>query len=118
MYGNPGGASDMKNEFIFGPFTLDMVNETLLRGRQAIPLRPKTFAVLRQLVERPNRLVTKQQLLESVWPGTFVSDTVIKVCIRELRAAFDDSSIEPRFIQTVHGRGYRFIALPLPSHVA
>jgi DNA-binding winged helix-turn-helix (wHTH) protein len=94
----------------FGPFTLDVADERLCRGGEAIALRPKTFAVLRCLVERANRLVTKQQLIEHVWEGTRVSDTVLKVCIRELRVALGDSPVEPRFIQTAHRRGYRFIA--------
>jgi DNA-binding winged helix-turn-helix (wHTH) protein len=94
----------------FGPFMLDVADEALHHGERPVALRPKTFAVLRHLVEHSQRLVTKRQLLEAVWPGTSVSEAVLKVCVRELRAALGDSSDEPRYIQTVHGRGYRFIA--------
>ena len=53
--------------------------------------------------------MTKQQLLEAVWPGTYVSDAVLKASIRQLREAMDDDAASPRFIETAHRRGYRFI---------
>jgi DNA-binding winged helix-turn-helix (wHTH) protein/predicted ATPase len=81
----------------------------LWRLAQPIPLRPKTFAVLRCLVERPGQLLTREALFEAVWPETAVSDVVLKVCIRELRHALGDNARNPQFIETVHGRGYRFI---------
>src|SRR5262245_36450110 len=96
---------------IFPPFQLDLSNEQLRRHMQTIALRPKTFAVLRYLVEHPGVLVTKDALLDAVWSGTVVSDAALKTCIRELRRALADDDKSPRFIETVHGRGYRFIAL-------
>ena len=101
----------MGNEqpIIFNPFSLDLVNECLWRGSQAIKLRPKAFAVLNYLLERPGQLVTKEELLNSIWPQTFVSDAVLKVTIRQLREALDDDPKSPRFIETAHRRGYRFI---------
>ena len=93
----------------FGRFRLDRVNECLWREARAIPLRPKAFAVLKLLVEHPGQLVTKQQLLETVWPATFVSDAVLKDCIRQLREALGDAAGSPRYIETAHRRGYRFI---------
>ena len=94
---------------IFNPFSLDLVNECLWRGSEAIKLRPKAFAVLNYLLERPGQLVTKEELLNSIWPQTFVSDAVLKVTIRQLREALDDDPKSPRFIETAHRRGYRFI---------
>ena len=85
------------------------MNERLSQGMQAIPLRPKAFGVLAHLVEHAGQLVTKQQLLEAVWPGTFVSDAVLKDSIRQLRDALGDDADSPRFIETAHRRGYRFI---------
>jgi predicted ATPase/DNA-binding winged helix-turn-helix (wHTH) protein len=96
-------------QIIFNPFSLDLVNECLWRGSQAIKLRPKAFAVLNYLRERPGQLVTKEELLNSIWPQTFVSDAVLKVTIRQLREALDDDPKCPRFIETAHRRGYRFI---------
>src|SRR5687768_461137 len=69
----------------FGPYEVDLLDERLWRGGLPVPLRPKTFAVLRHLLERPGQLVTKQALIGAVWPETFVSGTVLKVCVRELR---------------------------------
>jgi DNA-binding winged helix-turn-helix (wHTH) protein/tetratricopeptide (TPR) repeat protein len=95
---------------IFGPFRLDLVNQCLWRNEQQIDLTPKSFAVLCHLLEHPARLVTKQELLDAVWPRGYVSDGVLKVCIREIRKAIDDDPKAPRFIETRHRRGYRFIA--------
>ena len=93
----------------FDRFRLDPPNERLWRGPDAIPLRPKAFAVLSHLVQRRGELVTKQQLLEAVWPDTFVGDAVLKDCIRQLREALSDDAASPRYIETAHRRGYRFI---------
>ena len=98
-----------KQRIIFDPFSLDLVNECLWQGSKAIKLRPKAFAVLNYLVVRPGQLVTKEQLLNSAWPEAFVSDAVLKVTIRQLREALDDDPKSPRFIETAHRRGYRFI---------
>jgi DNA-binding winged helix-turn-helix (wHTH) protein/predicted ATPase len=101
----------MGNEkrIVFDPFCLDLANQQLWRGSQAIKLRPKAFAVLDHLIERPGQLVTKDDLLDAVWPGTFVGDAVLKVTIRQIRDALDDDPKAPRFIETAHRRGYRFI---------
>jgi DNA-binding winged helix-turn-helix (wHTH) protein/predicted ATPase len=93
----------------FDPFCLDLANECLWRGPQAIKLRPKAFAVLNYLVTRPGKLVSKEDLLEAAWPETFVGEGVLKVAIRQLREALDDDPKSPRFIETAHRRGYRFI---------
>jgi DNA-binding winged helix-turn-helix (wHTH) protein/predicted ATPase len=97
-------------DLIFGRFRLDTTNECLWCGAQAISLRPKAFAVLKLLVEHPGQLVTKQQVLEGVWPGTFVTDAVLKDSIRQLREALNDNAESPTYIETAHRRGYRFIA--------
>src|SRR5262245_21087483 len=93
---------------LFPPFRLEVGGEQLWRNGTVIALRPKTFAVLRHLVENAGRLVTKDELLDTVWPRTAVSDTVLKSCVRELRKALGDDVGEPRYIETVHRRGYRF----------
>lgn len=109
----------MQNRQIsFGPFRFDEINECLWRGSQAIPLRPKPFSVLKYLIEHQGILVTKQQLLHDVWPETYVSDSVLKDCIRQLRQALNDDAKSPHFIETSHRRGYRFIAQVVESDVA
>lgn len=95
----------------FPPFVLDSVNECLWNGSEAIKIRPKAFSVLNYLTDRPGQLVTKEELLSALWPGTFVTDAVLKVTIRELREALQDDPKAPRFIETSHRRGYRFIGL-------
>src|SRR2546422_7963209 len=91
------------------PFRLDSVNQVLWHGSQAIPLTPKAFMVLRYLMARPGQLVTKQELLNAAWPGIYVSDAALKVCIRRIRQALGDLSHPPQYIETVYWRGYRFI---------
>ena len=95
---------------VFHPFRLDPDNQRLWRGGRPIALRPKTFAVLAHLVARPGRLVTKQELLDAVWPDTAVTDGVLKGCIREIREALGDEPAAPRYVETAHRRGYRFVA--------
>src|SRR5262249_3616658 len=93
----------------FPPFRLDPVNEQLWRETREVPLRRKTFAVLRYLVEHPGQLVTKEELLAVLWPKVRVTDVVVMGCIRDLRRALGDNRKTPQFIQTIQGRGYRFI---------
>ena len=100
---------ELEKRIIFDPFYLDLTNQCLWRGSQAIKLRPKPFAVLTYLLGRPAQLVTKEELLNAVWPETFVGDGVLKVTIRQVREALGDDPKSPRFIETAHRRGYRFI---------
>jgi DNA-binding winged helix-turn-helix (wHTH) protein len=95
---------------VFGPFRLDRRDERLWCGSEVIPLPPKTFAVLCYLVTQAGQLVTKEALPEAVWPETVVSESVVTVAIRALRRVLGDQAHIPRFIETVHGRGYQCIA--------
>jgi DNA-binding winged helix-turn-helix (wHTH) protein len=95
---------------IFGTFRLDVANACLWRGQQKLVLTPKAFAVLRYLVEHPGQLLAKMEFFQTIWPDTYVSDAALSVCIREIRKALDDNPKAPRFIETVHRRGFRFIA--------
>ena len=92
----------------FGPFRLDRGAGCVFRHNERVPLPPKPFALLQYLAERPGRLISKDELLSAVWPGTFVVDAALKVAIRDIRRALDDSADDPLYIETVHGRGYRF----------
>lgn len=93
----------------FGPFRLDAGTESIWRAGQEIRLRPKTFAVLRYLAERPGLLITKDELLEAVWSDVAVGDAALTVCVGEIRKALGDEARTPRFVETVHRRGYRFV---------
>ena len=110
----------LEKQTFFDPFCLDQASECLWRGPHAIKLRPKAFAVLDYLVGRPGRLVTKEELLNAVWPGTFVGEAVLKVAIRQIREALDDDSTTPRFIETAHRRGYRVFVYTVnaPAEIA
>lgn len=94
----------------FPPFRLDRAGGRLLRGSDAIPLRPKTWAVLTYLAERPGMLVTKRELMDAVWSDVTVTESVMSKSIGELRVALGDVAKTPRFIETIHRRGFRFIA--------
>jgi pimeloyl-ACP methyl ester carboxylesterase len=99
-----------QSAFRFGEFCLDPASGRLYRGRHPVPLTPKAFALLEYLVRAAGKLVSKQDLLTAVWPDVFVGDAVLKVTVRELRKALGDDPRTPRFIETAHRRGYRFIA--------
>lgn len=94
----------------FAPFVLDPHEGRLLRGIEALPVRQRALDVLHYLAQRPGRLVTKHELLAAVWSGISVSEIVLAVCVSELRKVLGDTAKAPRIIETVHGRGYRFIA--------
>ena len=94
----------------FPPFELDLRAGLLRRAGTPVPLRPKTFAVLEHLAQHPGELVGKRALLDSVWADVAVTEDVVRLSIRELRAALDDDAAAPRFIETVPRRGYRFVA--------
>ncbi len=96
--------------FVFEPFRLDVLDERLWECEKSVRLGHKAFAVLECLVGQPGQLVTKDDLLATAWPDTAVSEAVLTTAMRELRRALGDQARVPRFIETVHGRGYRFIA--------
>ena len=102
-------------ELVFGPYRLDAGNALLWRNAERLVLPPKAFAVLCYLAERPGKLVSKDELLDAIWQHRFVSDTVLRVCVNELRQALEDDAKTPRFIETVTKRGYRFMAQSNPA---
>ena len=98
----------------FGRYQLDPA-QGLARGEQQVPLTPKSLSVLLVLAERAGRVVTRRELFRSAWPDTVVSDSALTSCIQELRHALRDDARRPRFIETVHRRGYRFLAQMTPG---
>lgn len=91
-------------------FGLDTSNQCLLHNGEQIDLAPKPFAVLRYLVENPGRLITHDELLDALWPETYVQPQVLRTYMLELRKVLGDDAACPRFIQTVPKRGYRFLS--------
>jgi hypothetical protein len=92
----------------FGPFRLDTTRGRLWHGEQTILLRRRSLAMLRYLAEHPGRLVTKAELRQHVWAGMHVTDTVLRVCAREIRAALGDVVEAPQYLHTIGGQGYTF----------
>jgi DNA-binding winged helix-turn-helix (wHTH) protein/TolB-like protein len=100
----------------FTGFEVDLDRGELRVAGAAVPLRPKTFALLAYLVSQPGRLLTKDELIEAVWPDVTVTDDSLVQCISELRAAFGDG--DQRLIKTVPRRGYLLDVIPAdtPPH--
>src|ERR1700747_1564918 len=94
----------------FRAFRLDTANQCLWCGQERITIPPKTYDVLRYLVENPGRLITQDELLERLWPRTYVNPELIRKYILEIRKILGDRPEKPEFIETVTKRGYRFIA--------
>src|SRR6516225_12431295 len=92
--------------FRFEGYTLDIACNALRTADREVALRPKTFKLLRYLVENPDRLVTKEELLKAIWPNVTVTDHVLTHCVSEVRQATGDS--RQTIILTVPRRGYRF----------
>ena len=98
-----------RETFGFEGYTLDLTRGSLRKGDREIGLRPKSFALLRYFVENPGRLVSKDELINALWPNVIVSDESLSQCISDVRHAVDDPHRHGRrIIKTVHGRGYLF----------
>ncbi len=98
----------------FGRYRLDPA-QGLTRGEKEVRLTPKSLSVLCVLAERAGHVVTRGELFRAAWPDTVVSDSVLTFCIHELRHALGDDARRPRLIETVHRRGYRFLARTTPE---
>src|SRR4051812_22993687 len=94
----------------FESFRLDTSNQCLWRDGAQIALPPKPFGILRYLVENPGRLISHDELLDELWPETYVQPQVLRTYMLELRKVLGDDIGSPRFIQTVPKRGYTFVA--------
>jgi non-specific serine/threonine protein kinase len=109
----------------FGRYRIAEAGASLWKADRRLKITPKSLAVLRFLVQNAGRLVTHEEMLRAVWPGTHVSIGVLKTAVAEIRRVIDDPVDRPRFIQTEPGRGYRFklavgvgnLPVPLTSFV-
>lgn len=100
----PGGVLN------FAPFSFDATSGNLSRGLTVIQLRPKTRGLLAMLLERAGEIIDKEAIFTRLWPDVAVTDVVLSVCVAELRRALGDRARNPCYVETVHGRGLRFIA--------
>jgi DNA-binding winged helix-turn-helix (wHTH) protein len=96
--------------YAFGEYELDTHRYELRCAGGLSKIEPQVFNVLAYLMQHRNRTVTRQELLEQLWPEQFISDAVLSYCIMAARKAVGDSGRAQRIIKTVHGRGFRFVA--------
>lgn len=99
----------------FGPFAFDRQNRLLWRDGTEVALPPRVLGVLELLIDRAGEVVARQDLLDGVWKDAFVTDTSLAEAVSFLRQALGDDPQSPRYIQTVHRRGYRFLAPVTPD---
>jgi DNA-binding winged helix-turn-helix (wHTH) protein len=93
---------------LFGDFAYDQERRQLLRAGHPVRIEPKAYELLGLLLERRPRALSKAQIRDVLWPGTFVSESALARLITDLRATLEDDVRQPRFIRTVHGFGYAF----------
>src|SRR3954464_9159686 len=94
----------------FGGFRVDPVRRRLLRNHEQVPLTPKAFSILLILLERRGGVVEKEELIQAVWPDTFVTEANLTQNISSLRKALGERANDHRYVVTVPGRGYSFVA--------
>jgi TolB-like protein/Tfp pilus assembly protein PilF len=106
------GSPDTTETLRFGPFELDVRSRELRKGKTCVRLQEQPFEILRMMLERPGHLVTREELCSRLWPnGTFVDfEHSLNAAVKRLRAALGDEADNPRFVETLPRRGYRFIA--------
>jgi len=100
----------MSNLYRFGQFVLDPCRRTLSRADSPVSVTPKAFDVLFFLAQNPNRLVTKEELLQAVWGDAFVEEGNLTQYISHLRKALGENSEDARLIVTINRKGYQFTA--------
>ena len=108
--------NDNAHAYEFGPFRVDANEQLLWRRGEVVPLTPKAFDLLLVLVTSNGRLLTKEQLLESVWPDSFVEEANLSHNIYKLREALGEKQHDEKYIETVPRRGYRFVAKVTALH--
>jgi DNA-binding winged helix-turn-helix (wHTH) protein len=99
----------------FAEFAIDFEERRLFSGRQEIRLTPKAFDLLKLLIESRPKALSKQEIFDRLWPGTFVTENNLATLVADLRSSLGDQAAEPRFIRTVYAYGYAFIGETVPA---
>ena len=110
MVAIPGGIVRDTSIYAFGEYDLDLGAWRLRRSGAPVELEPRGGEVLALLIERAGEVVTKSEILDAVWKDSTVTENAMVRVIANLRSALGDDAREPRYVETVHTRGYRFIA--------
>ena len=114
---NPASNPGLKVRWQFAEFLVDPVRRVLLRDGEPVAVTPKAFSILLALLEKPGHVVTKQELIQRIWPGTFVTEANLTQNISSLRKALGERANDRndrRFIVTVPGRGYSLALTAVP----
>ena len=90
-------------------YSLDLTDERLWRGNEPVQVGSMAFQLLALLVARPDQLITKEEILNQVWGDVCVTEGLVKEYVHDLRRSLNDNPRRPKYIETVHGRGYRFL---------
>lgn len=93
----------------FDDFALDLGGRRLLRRSEEVHLSPKALDLLAVLIENRSRAMPKEQLLETLWPSTYVAETNLAGLVAEIRKALGDSPVDSRYVRTIQRFGYRFV---------
>jgi adenylate cyclase len=101
---------DTTKDFAFDGFTINVDASLLLKAGEKVPLGPRPFEVLLYLIKKHDGVVTKQELFAQIWGTDFVTDSALTQVIKEIRLALGDDAQSPKYIRTVHRKGYQFIA--------
>src|SRR5438552_18441348 len=102
-------SEQLQRFYEFGAFLLDAQERLLFRDGEPLDLTPKVFDILLELVQKRGRVVEKKELMEKVWPDSFVEESNLTQHISTLRKKLAQYSDRDRYIMTVPGRGYRFL---------
>ncbi|HET8798722.1 MAG TPA: transcriptional regulator, partial [Thermoanaerobaculia bacterium] len=95
--------------FRFGEFELDIDRYELRRGGEVVKAEPRILEVLDYLIRHRDRVVSKEELLDTIWKDVHVSESALTTTIRDVRRALSDSPTAPQWIRTIYGRGFRFV---------
>src|ERR1044071_7277968 len=99
-----------RSVYYFGEYQADLTRRVLFRSGQPVDLNPKSFDLLAVMIERPGVVLSKNELLDAVWPEQYVEEKNLAVQVGALRKVLGETKTENRFIATVPGRGYSFVA--------
>lgn len=105
--------ADARNDVHFGPYSIDLEGYFLRKGEQRVVLSSKEFEVLRHLIQNPGRAMTPDEIYHEVWHNEYGDSTSVAVYIRRIRQKIEDDPRTPEYVQTIHGKGYRFNPIAL-----
>src|SRR4051794_10573892 len=96
-------------DFRFGTFEIDAARQELRRAGEAVHIEPQVFDLLVHLVQNRDRIVSKDELIETIWRGRIISEAALSSCISAARRALDDNGNDQALVRTLHKRGFRFV---------